>query len=168
MNGRQVLLGLWIAGLLCVAAPVCAEDATTDWKQQMASDRQTIREQHTEMKQNAKQAKGEEKEIKAQIQQALAGGDKEKAEQLKEQLLKTHSENVAQKKEDKAELKSARKEMKSDIKQARESGVIPPKKRLDRDNNPPGPKGGPGTNWENPPGPKGGPGASPNRKGRRK
>ncbi len=35
--------------------------------------------------------------------------------------------------------------------------------RFDRDNNPPGPRGGPGTNWENPPGPKGGPGASPDK-----
>lgn len=39
------------------------------------------------------------------------------------------------------------------------------KQRFDRGNNPPGPSGGPGTNWEknweNPPGPKGGPGASP-------
>ena len=35
----------------------------------------------------------------------------------------------------------------------------------DNDNNPPGPRGGPGTNWENPPGPQGGPGASPNRYG---
>jgi len=26
--------------------------------------------------------------------------------------------------------------------------------------NPPGPRGGPGTNWQNPPGPRGGPGAS--------
>jgi hypothetical protein len=34
----------------------------------------------------------------------------------------------------------------------------------DRDNNPPGPRGGPGTNWENPPGPRGGPGASPDAK----
>lgn len=33
----------------------------------------------------------------------------------------------------------------------------------DRDDNPPGPDGGPGTNWENPPGPAGGPGASPDR-----
>lgn len=33
--------------------------------------------------------------------------------------------------------------------------------QADRDNNPPGPRGGPGTNWENPPGPRGGPGASP-------
>ncbi len=33
----------------------------------------------------------------------------------------------------------------------------------DKDNNPPGPMGGPGTNWENPRGPMGGPGASPNK-----
>lgn len=35
----------------------------------------------------------------------------------------------------------------------------------DRDGNPPGPRGGPGTNWENPPGPRGGPGTSPDRPG---
>jgi hypothetical protein len=34
----------------------------------------------------------------------------------------------------------------------------------DPDGNPPGPAGGPGTNWENPPGPIGGPGASPDRR----
>ena len=34
----------------------------------------------------------------------------------------------------------------------------------DRDNNPPGPVGGHGTNWENPPGWRGGPGASPDRR----
>jgi len=33
--------------------------------------------------------------------------------------------------------------------------------RHDRDHNPPGRVGGPGTNWENPPGWRGGPGASP-------
>ena len=31
------------------------------------------------------------------------------------------------------------------------------------DDNPSGPQGGPGTNWENPPGPRGGPVASPDR-----
>ena len=31
--------------------------------------------------------------------------------------------------------------------------------------NPPGPVGGPGTNWRNPPGPVGGPGASPHYRG---
>jgi hypothetical protein len=34
----------------------------------------------------------------------------------------------------------------------------------DPDNNPPGPRGGAGTNWENPPGPHGGPGTSPDAK----
>ena len=34
----------------------------------------------------------------------------------------------------------------------------------DLDHNPPGPRGGPGTNWENPPGWRGGPGASPDRR----
>lgn len=37
-------------------------------------------------------------------------------------------------------------------------------RRSDMDNNPPGPKGGKGTNWENKPGPQGGRGASPDRK----
>lgn len=36
----------------------------------------------------------------------------------------------------------------------------------DPDWNPPGPRAGPGTNWENPPGLVGGPGASPDRFGR--
>ena len=35
--------------------------------------------------------------------------------------------------------------------------------RRDVDDNPPGRRGGPGTNWENPPGPRGGPGKSPDR-----
>lgn len=34
----------------------------------------------------------------------------------------------------------------------------------DRDNNPPGWRGGPGTNWENPPGRRGGPGVGPDRR----
>ena len=37
-------------------------------------------------------------------------------------------------------------------------------RRHDHDGNPPGPAGGPGTNWENPPGWKGGPGATPDRR----
>lgn len=40
------------------------------------------------------------------------------------------------------------------------AAAYPPR---DRDNNPPGPRGGAGTNWENPPGARGGPGASPDR-----
>lgn len=40
---------------------------------------------------------------------------------------------------------------------------VPHRRCWDRDNNPPGPRGGAGTNWENPPGPRGGPGVSPDR-----
>lgn len=43
-----------------------------------------------------------------------------------------------------------------------------PGQKYDRDNNPPGKRGGPGTNWENRPGPQGGPGASPDQGGKRK
>ncbi|OYU76645.1 MAG: hypothetical protein CFE32_09280 [Alphaproteobacteria bacterium PA3] len=43
------------------------------------------------------------------------------------------------------------------------TGVSTPSVAKDRDNNPPGRAGGPGTNWENPPGPRGGPGSSPDR-----
>jgi hypothetical protein len=39
-----------------------------------------------------------------------------------------------------------------------------PSMARDRDDKPPGWRGGPGTNWENPPGPRGGPGASPDRR----
>ena len=38
-----------------------------------------------------------------------------------------------------------------------------PAMAADVDNNPPGPAGGAGSNWENRPGPQGGPGASPDR-----
>lgn len=37
----------------------------------------------------------------------------------------------------------------------------------DRDSNPPGPRGGPGTDWENPQGRLGGPGSSPDQRWRR-
>ena len=47
------------------------------------------------------------------------------------------------------------------------AGSAAPAFAHDRDNNPPGHVGGPGTNWENRPGPRGGPGASPDRPPRR-
>lgn len=42
-------------------------------------------------------------------------------------------------------------------------GVALPSAAHDRDGNPPGRRGGWGTNWENPPGPRGGFGVSPDR-----
>lgn len=43
------------------------------------------------------------------------------------------------------------------------AALTTPSLAQDRDYNPPGRQGGPGTNWENPPGPRAGPGASPDR-----
>ena len=54
-------------------------------------------------------------------------------------------------------MQTAKQELKSDTKEALQDR----KPRLDADNNPPGPRGGAGTNWENKPGPQGGPGAGP-------
>ena len=51
------------------------------------------------------------------------------------------------------------------VDQTERQAAIARGQRRDNDNNPPGPIGGPGTNWENKPGPQGGPGASPNRRG---
>lgn len=48
-------------------------------------------------------------------------------------------------------------------------GLAPADAHPHRRNNPPGTRGGPGTNWQNPPGPRGGPDASPDRRwGRRR
>jgi len=156
-------------GNLC---EICAEEeASSDvnWKEELNSDRQQIREQRQEMKQNAQEARTEEKELRRQIQDAMAAGDTETANQLKEQIRAAHQENVQEMRQDKKELQEDRKELKQDRK-AKWDSLTPEEQekikthRKDLDNNPPGPKGGPGTNWENRPGPKDGPGAGPDRK----
>jgi hypothetical protein len=142
-------------------ATVVVSDTTaqTDWKQEFSADKQQIKEQRDSVKTNAEAARSEEKSLRDQIDQAIKAGDPEKAKALREQLKSIHQENVGQKQQDLQGLQESRKEMRSDAQEARQEGVLPPKR--DRDNNPPGPKGGPGTNWENKPGPQGGPGASP-------
>ncbi|MDD5487764.1 MAG: hypothetical protein PHH49_02230, partial [Candidatus Omnitrophica bacterium] len=59
-----------------------------------------------------------------------------------------------------------KKEARLDKMDRNDDGTVDRKEKMmerkwDKENNPPGPKGGPGTNWENKPGPQGGPGASP-------
>ncbi len=68
----------------------------------------------------------------------------EEAQQAEEVWKQTHREKIEEKKE---EQKENREEKREEFK----------------DNNPPGPRGGEGTNWENKPGPQGGPGAGPDR-----
>ena len=121
------------------------------------------------IKSNGQAGRQEEKDLRDQIRQAEQSGDKEAARSLREQLKAMHQENVQQKQEDQQGLKEAR-QQKPD---ANQDGTVDNvererlkerKRKFDKDNNPPGPKGGEGTNWENKPGPKGGPGASPDRK----
>ncbi|MBF0217648.1 MAG: hypothetical protein HQL30_11730 [Candidatus Omnitrophica bacterium] len=172
------LVACAIAGVLA-ANPVFAEDPAS----MIASDKAAIQAKKSEIKSAQEAARAEEKALKDQIRQAEQAGDPATAKTLKEQLKSMHKENVGEKKEDRKEIKELKKEFRADKKEARKDAVdtnddgtieknekkafYEHKKKNDKDNNPPGPKGGPGTNWENRPGPKGGPGASPNRKGPR-
>ncbi len=116
---------------------------------------------------NAQAARAEEQNLKQQIKTATEAGDTATAKRLIEQHRAMHQENLQQKQQDMQSMRESRKELKSDIKQARQEGYMPPPKPLvDKDNNPPGPAGGKGTNWENPPRPEGASGASPDRKPR--
>lgn len=164
------------------AATVADDTAETqDWKQEIVSDRQQIKQQRDEIKTNSQAAIEEEKNLRDQIHQAVQSGDYETAGSLMEQLKTIHQENLGQKKQDLQGLKDARQELRSDRKEFRtekmdknDDGTVDDTERqafkeriqrLDKDNNPPGAAGGAGTNWENRPGPQGGPGTSPDRRG---
>ena len=139
-----------------------ATSSTANWHQELVSDRQEIKTDLGELKENSQAAKTEEEDLKAQIKAAVIAGDLQTAKQLRRQLGLMHQENRQERVEDKKDIQANIQELKGDIKEARQDGYLPPK--LDKDNNPPGPVGGPGTNWENPPGPVGGPGTSPDRR----
>jgi hypothetical protein len=136
-----------------------ALSSAADAKQEIISDRQQIKQEIVESKDDAQAAKTEERLLKEKIKAALDSEDWDTASRLKQQLMSMHQENVQEKIQDKQEIRDDAQELRSDMQEARQAGYVPAK--IDKDNNPPGPKGGPGTNWENPPGPKGGPGASP-------
>ncbi|MCX5699861.1 MAG: hypothetical protein NTX01_09255 [Candidatus Omnitrophica bacterium] len=110
-------------------------------EQEETTSKQQMQAQKQELSQNAQAARAEEDQLKQQIKAAMDSGDTQTAQQLRGQLRSVHQENLRGKMQDKQEMQAAKK-----------------------DNNPPGPKGGAGTNWENKPGLQGGPGASPNRK----
>ena len=156
-------------------------EATTDWKQEISSDKAAIKTERDQMKTDSSTARQEEKALHRQIKQAMEAGDTQKAESLRAQVKAMHQENVQQKEQDRQDLNAARQEMRSDKKEAQiarkdanHDGTVDQAERArhpqgqgkrDKDNNPPGPKGGQGTNWENPPGATGGPGAGPDRGG---
>ena len=100
---------------------------------------------------------------------------------LKNQQPKPPIENVKEKREEiKERIQEKREEKREDWKEQHPDKPLPPGldkdnnppgmaggpgtgPHMDHDNNPPGMAGGPGTNWENKPGPQGGPGAGPDR-----
>ncbi|MCX5669061.1 MAG: hypothetical protein NTX89_02945 [Candidatus Omnitrophica bacterium] len=132
------------------------ESSDAGSKQQFIDDRQQLQEQRKEIKGNMEAARGEENQLRQRILDALQANDLQTATQLKEELRAMHQENVQGMQQDKQAMQAAKQELKNDLQQAQQAGG----------NNPPGPMGGPGTNWENPPGPMGGPGTSPNVKPR--
>jgi thioester reductase-like protein len=147
-----VLGGLFLCFSLFRVGIVGAEDGTV-----AQDDRQQLQEQRKEIKGNMEAARAEEKQLRLRIADALQANDTQTAAQLKEQLRAMHQENVQGMQQDKQAMQAAKQEFKNNVQEARQAG----------DNNPPGPMGGPGTNWENRPGPQGGPGASPDRPGAR-
>ena len=154
------LLCFFLFGVSLIRAQEVASSAV-GLKQELRSDRQQMKDQLKERKDNAQAAKTEEEVLKEQIKAAFRSGDLETAKQLRRQLSLIHQKNMQEKIEDKKDIQVDIQELKSDVQEARHDGYLAPK--IDKDNNPPGAQGGPGTNWENPPGPKGGPGASPDR-----
>jgi len=165
MEKKFLVLSVVIFSLLIFGiGSVWAVDAQTadEWKQVIQSDQAEIKEERIQIKEDALAGKTEEMELRRQIQVASDAGDQITAEKLKEQLKAMHKENVQERIEDKKELQSDIRELKTDVKDAHQEGYL--RRKFDKDNNPPGPIGGAGTNWENPPGPKGGSGASPNRR----
>lgn len=163
---KKILVYIGII-ILCIAAAIpiafAQNETSSTVMEEMAGDRQAIRSEAQDIKEDSSAAKQEEKQLKDQILAAEQSGNMETARKLRERLKAMHRENVQDMQQDKKEMKDARQELRQDIKEARQEGNLPP--RRDGGNNPPGPRGGPGTNWENPPGPVGGPGASPNRGG---
>lgn len=159
---KALLVFSYIVFALCLfsVCTVLAEDE--GWKQELTADKQEIKAERAETKEHAQEARAEEKGLRDQIHAAMQSGDKETAQKLRSQLRSMHQENVGQMRQDKKDIKINMQDFKQDVKEVRQEGNLPP--RRDRDNNPPGPMGGPGTNWENRPGLQGGPGTSPDRR----
>ncbi len=111
-----------------------------------------VHEGIAQMQQHKQQYKDEISSLEAQRQEALKSGNKEQARELTGQIRQLREQGRDQKRQDIQGLREERQQWKQE-----HAG-------RDRDNNPPGPVGGAGTNWENRPGPAGGPGAGADRR----
>jgi hypothetical protein len=97
---------------------VVSTENAEGWKAESAADKAKIKEERNKLKESAKAARVEEKDLHKQIREAQAAGDTAKVEALKAQLKTTHQENVAQLKQDKKDLGAAKKELRTDRKAA--------------------------------------------------
>ena len=93
--------------------------AQKESSREISSDKQQIAEQRQAIKSSVEQARAEESQLKAQINQAIKSGDFKTAGSLTQQLKSTHHENVQQKHQDMKELRAAKKEFRQDVKAAR-------------------------------------------------
>ena len=128
-----------------------------EWRKQRA---EKFLEGHPEIKQRL-DANGDGTVDKEEFKK----GRQEKREEKREKFLENHPK-LQEKMDgngdgtvDKTEFKQGREKFQERREQRKEYR----REHKDYDNNPPGPRGGSGTNWENRPGPQGGSGASPDR-----
>ena len=94
-----------------------SERANTNLRQILSSDKQKITDQWGAIKENASQARQEEKNLLDQIHQAVQSGDYQTAKNLKEQLKNTHQENIQEKLGDREDLKESLQNLKEDRKE---------------------------------------------------
>ena len=121
-------------------------DSGTTVKEELRAGAQEIKEQRDTMHENAQAGREEERQIKQQMDAAVASGDYETAKKLREQLHAMHQENIQQMHQDIQAMQEAKQELRSDAKDARQEGKFPPEGINPPGYNPPG--RGPG----NPPG----------------
>lgn len=166
---RWMVLGLTlgVAGMpWSWAADEQTSDASTqanvsgsvDGQQSLQTDRQAVRDDMTRMRHTKDAMHGQMMDFQQQRRAEMAAGAKADAQtttghmrQLREYGREQQRDMMQDFRQDQRQLRQDRRE------------VIEGRPWRDRDNNPPGPRGGAGTNWENPPGPRGGTGASPDR-----
>ena len=137
---------------------------------ELQQDREQLRQAEGEVHGDMKQIQQDKQlfrqrmsALESQRAEALKSGEKDQVRaltgqirQLREEGKERRQQDFKELQQDKEQMSKDRAELLQDRKALREEW-----KGRDKDNNPPGPRGGPGTNWENPPGPKGGPGVGP-------
>ena len=141
-KGVFIFSGVVFCILLCNTCKIYAQEgeSNANWKQELASGRQEIKGERQELKQDAQAALAEEDQLRQQIRNAVEAGDMKTADQLKAQLRKTHHENVQERQQDQKDIQSARHELIQETQEMKKAHF----EKMDRDNNPPGAKGGPG------------------------